>query len=164
MVKCPICGESFDRNSEEYVQVKRRYAHKSCFEKLRDERTKEQKDLDALEDYIKTLFKIDFVDARIRQQINKMRRDYGYSYSGILKSLVYFFEVKGNSIEKANGGIGIVPYVYQKAYEYYYELHIAKEKNKGKDLSNLISNTRTVMIPSPKRRPRIKKLFSMEDE
>jgi hypothetical protein len=47
---------------------------------------------------------------------------YNYTYSGIHRSLEYFYEVKGNSLDKANGGIGIVPFVYQDAYNYYYSL------------------------------------------
>jgi len=30
-VKCPICGETFDRDKEAYVQVSaKRYAHEHC--------------------------------------------------------------------------------------------------------------------------------------
>jgi hypothetical protein len=43
-----------------------------------------------------------------------------YTYSGIKRTLEYFYEVKKNSIEKANGGIGIVPWVYEEAKRYYY--------------------------------------------
>ena len=32
-VKCLFCGEQFDRDSVEFVQVKNRYAHKECFDK-----------------------------------------------------------------------------------------------------------------------------------
>ena len=78
----------------------------------RTETSKRSKDKEELNEYIKKLFKIDYVDARIQKQIKQYVEEYHYSYSGIRKALIYFFEIKGNSIEKSNGGIGIVPYVY----------------------------------------------------
>ena len=66
--------------------------------------------------------KIDYVDARIQLQIKQYINDYNFTYSGIRKALIYFYEIKGNSIDKANGGIGIVPYVYKNAYNYYLAL------------------------------------------
>lgn len=32
---------------------------------------------------------------------------------------MYFFDIKQNSIEKANNGIGIVPYIYEEANQYF---------------------------------------------
>ena len=54
------------------------------------------------------------------------KKEKEYSYSGMRKTLKYFFEVRGNSIEKANGGIGIIPYVYDEAYIYWRALWEAK--------------------------------------
>ena len=42
----------------------------------------------------------------------KLYKDYhemGYSYSGMQKALYWHFELRHESIEKANGGIGIIP-------------------------------------------------------
>ena len=54
-----------------------------------------------------------------------------YTYSGILKTLKYWFEIKKGDLEKANGGIGIVPYVYDDAFLYWRGIWEAREKNKG---------------------------------
>ena len=113
LVKCFYCGESFDANSTPFVMVNsRRYAHKSC---------KQEKDKRVLEEYIKELFGYTSIPPRVSKQIQNYVHDleHHYTYSGIYKTLKYFFEVKGNSIEKANGGIGIVPYVYQEAFTYW---------------------------------------------
>ena len=64
------------------------------------------------------LFKVDYIDARIRKQIKQYREEYNYTYSGIRKALIYHYEIKGGDKSKANGGIGIVPYVYENAYNY----------------------------------------------
>ena len=87
-VKCLFCGEQFDRDSVEFVQVKNRYAHKECFDKAEASKSQEEKDLKELEEYIMKMFNETFVNARIRQQIKRMREQYNYSYSGILKSLI----------------------------------------------------------------------------
>ena len=50
----------------------------------------------------------------------------------MLKALIYFYEVKGNSVEKANGGIGIIPWIYKDAYNYYYDLWMIKQRNKNR--------------------------------
>ena len=46
-----------------------------------------------------TPFNTDNINTRVQKQINSYIKDYGYSYSGILKALIYFFEIKENSIE-----------------------------------------------------------------
>ena len=70
---------------------------------------KEDLDKMKLEQYINKLFHTDYVDPRIQKQIKNYIKEYNFTYSGILKSLVYFYEVKQNPVEKSNDGIGIVP-------------------------------------------------------
>lgn len=102
--------------------------------------------------------------ARIKKQIKQFVEEYKCSYSGIKKTLIYFFEIKKNSIEKSNGGIGIVPYVYQEAAQYYYNLERAQKQNEALNIDNLQINRRVVTINSPKLKPKHKKLFSIEEE
>lgn len=90
--------------------------------------------------------------------------EYNFSYTGILKALIYFFEIKGNDIDKANDGIGIVPYIYKDAYNYYYSLWIAKQKNIDKDISNFIPKVKQITIKRPVRKERKRKLFTFLDE
>ena len=92
------------------------------------QKTKLQLDKENLEAYIKELFKEDFVNPRIVKQLKQFTKEYGYSYSGIHHTLVYFFGIKQNSILKARGGIGIVPYVYSDARAYYEKLHMVKKQ------------------------------------
>ena len=55
------------------------------------------------------LFNSDYVYAKIQKQIKDYVTNYNYTYSGIHKALVYYYEVKGNVFDegKAQGGIGI---------------------------------------------------------
>ena len=164
-VTCYYCGVKFDRDKEPTVQVSaRRYAHKECAEKHSVEKSEEEKDLESLEQYIMKLFDEPFVNARIKKQIKDYQKQYGYTYSGMLKALIWFFEVKGNSTEKANGGIGIIPYVYKDAYNYYYNLYLAQIVNQEKDVGQYQAKVREIVIQSPKAPPKKIRLFDLGED
>ena len=75
----------------------------------------------------------------VKKQIKEFKKEYDYSYSGMLKTLIWWYEIKGNSKEKANGGIGIIPFVYKDALTYYYSLYLAQ-----------LANENVESIPKPK--------------
>ena len=128
------------------------------------QKSQEIKDKEALEKYIMKMFNETYVNARVRKQINTYIADYNYTYSGILKALIYFFEIKGNSIDKANGGIGIVPYVYKDAYNYYYNLWLANQKNNDKIIEEYVPIIKEIKIPVPQRKIKKRNLFSFLDK
>ena len=110
------------------------------------------------------MFSTDFINPRIRKQIKDYVEQYKYTYTGITKTLMYFFEVKKNPIEKANGGIGIVPYVYQNAYNYFYELWLAQQKNKEVQIELYQPRVKEIVIPRPERKIKKRPLFTFLDE
>lgn len=110
------------------------------------------------------IFKTTYIDPRIRKQIKQYIDEYHYTYSGIHKALIYHFEIKGGLIEKANGGIGIVPYVYQQAYRYYYALWEAQQRNVDKQVEEYVPKVKEIVIPNPQRQVKKRKLFSFLDE
>lgn len=131
-VICKYCGQRFNRDVEPFVEVgSRRYAHKDCADKVDASMTQEEKDYYKLEEYIKKLFSIDTISAKIKKQIHDFRQEYGYTYSGMLKTLYWWYEIKDNSIELSQEGIGIVPFVYNQAEKYFYALYMAKMFNDG---------------------------------
>lgn len=125
---------------------------------------KEDSDKMKLEQYINKLFHTDYVDPRIQKQIKNYIKEYNFTYSGILKSLVYFYEVKQNPVEKSNDGIGIVPWVYKQAFNYYYAIWLAQQKNTNKTVENYIPKETEIIIPRPKPKPYRKHLFSFLDD
>lgn len=164
-VKCLYCGKTFSREVEEYVQVnKLRYAHKICYDQHMADISQEEKDLIALNNYIKKLFNITSITPRIHKQIEDYHNEKNYTYSGILKSLIYFFQIKGNSIEKANGGIGIVPYVYEDARNYYTAIWMAQQQNSAKPIEQYKPTIVEIHIPPPQRKEHKNKRFSFLDE
>jgi hypothetical protein len=164
-VICKYCGERFDREAEPAVLVSaRRYAHEKCAEKIENEKSQEQKDIEALDKYIMNLFHIDCISAKIKKQIKTYIEEYHYTYTGILKTLIYWFDIKNNSIDKANGGIGIVPWAYGSAMEYYYNMYLAQTANKDKDIKNYKTNVRNIEIAPPQTTTKRIKLFNLDDE
>ena len=101
---------------------------------------------------------------RVKAQIKKFVEDYNYTYSGIMKALQYHYEIKGGDKSKANGGIGIVPYVYQQAYEYHYKLWLAQQKNKDVEVSQYTPKVVEIVISRPQRKPKKRPRFTFLDE
>ena len=147
-VICKYCKERFDRDKESFVEVgARRYAHKFCADKIDAAIPQEEKDYNNLEKYIKQLFKIDKINAKTKKQIRDFKQEYGYTYTGMLKTLYWWYEIKGHTIELARDGIGIVPFIYEDAEKYYYTLYLAKIVNEK--VQEYKTKTVEVEIPPP---------------
>lgn len=161
-VTCLYCKKSINKNQDEYIQISNsKYAHLTCSEL---EAKREKTDAEKLDDYIMKLFNYDYVPPRAKKQINNFIQEYNYTYSGMLKALIYFYEIKGGSVEEAHGGVGIIPFIYQDAYNYYYNLWLANQKNQNKELNKYIPQTIEIKIPVPQRKIEKRKLFSFLDE
>ena len=155
----------FDRDKEPFKQIsERRYAHLTCAIAAENEKSQAEKDKEDLENYIMNLLGEEFISPKVRKQISNYIETYNFTYSGMKKALVYFYEIKGNDKSKANGGIGIIPYVYRDAYNYYYSIWLANQKNEDKIVPNYKPIVREVRIPPPQLKPRKRRLFSFFEE
>ena len=126
--------------------------------------TQEEKDIAAFYQYAKELFKEDYNYVLTKKLAENYVKD-GYSYSGMLKSLKWYYEKEGNSVEKSNGSIGIIPYVYQQARSYYYSLYQTQLMNQEKDLSNFkTAKERIINIESPRANVRPPRLWFEGDD
>ncbi len=157
-VKCVNCGLIFDRDKVPFVPVgSRRYAHANCSDYLED-----TQDLEELEAYILKTLKLDYIDAKTRLQLNNFRDIQNYTYKGMLKSLTYFHEVRGNQLT----GVGIIPYVYEQAQKYYAALWLTRQTNEAKPIEQYIAPVeRIICIPEPQSPKRdLRRLFNFIDE
>ena len=162
MVKCIYCGEQFDRNAEPFVAVNsRRYAHQRCYDKEESAKTQGEKDYEELCKYIKQKFGLQTISAKITRQITDYKKQYNFSYSGMLKALTWWFDVKHNTLEGTNGGIGILPYIYNDAKTYYYGLYLAQMANQDKILKIEVEE---IEIAPPQAYVRPPKLFNIGEE
>jgi hypothetical protein len=173
IVKCAICGANFDRDNEQAVRHgARRYSHATCepdnkdFVPLVEKKPKKIKapkkevnpDAAALDAYIYSLFGDKTNWAMVKKQIKKYQEEEGYSLTGILKSLIYFYEVQHNSIDKSNYAIGIVPFCYGAAKEYYYNLWLAQQQNQDKVFQ---AKEKEVVIKAPRKPEMFKRFFDL---
>ena len=161
-VTCAYCQKPMSKKDADCVMIGNgKYVHKGCQEL---EEKREKTDKEQLEDYIKELFGTTYIDPRVRAQIKKYVEDFNYTYSGIRKALIYHYEIKGGDKSKANGGIGIVPYVYEHAFNYYYNLWLAKQKNKDVEVEQYTPKIKEIVIPRPERKIKKRPLFTFLDE
>lgn len=149
-VKCPGCGEYFDKDQFPHEHIKNRYWHKDCYLKTTQNAIKDNNDRLLLEKYICELFSVDFIPPRIAKQIKDFTTNYHHTHSGILGTLKFWYEIKKNSIEKANTGIGIVPFVYEDAKKYYLTIYNSSEKNKNVKDEDFNTKNITIRIKAPK--------------
>ena len=162
-VICIYCKQKFDRDKESFVQISdRRYAHKACAEKNQIQKSQADKDYEELTNYIEKLFGIGYVSAKVAKQIKDFRETYAYTYSGMLGTLVYWYEIKKAQIDKAQGGIGIIPYIYEQAKEYYGKIKQANELNA--DIKNYKIQFKEITIEAPKPELRQPRLFKLEED
>lgn len=161
--QCIYCKEYIKKSDPECVNIYgQKYAHKEC-KKKEDERPKSEEE--QLHLYILSLFELDYVPPRIKKQITQYINDYNFTYTGIQRSLQYFYEVKHNPIEgKYKDNIGIVPFIYSEARKYFYDIFLAQKKNENKDISSYKPKVEEVRIPIPQRKVKKRKLFSFLDE
>ncbi|WP_311541948.1 hypothetical protein [Staphylococcus chromogenes] len=149
LVKCPFCG--IKDNRELMVKVGNRYWHDVCrmeYEKEQEtkmskearEKERDKQEYKDLIEYICELFDCDKPNGIVFKQIKELHNaPYNYRYKAIQMALEYFFDIKNNSTAKARG-IGIVPYIYDEAAEFYTNLvtisnaNLDKETEKAKEI------------------------------
>lgn len=165
LVKCLYCGQIFDRNDPNipFEKIKNRYAHKCCVENQNALQVKEEKDQEAFYSYCKKVFGNNFDFVRTKKLAEGYVKKNNYSWSGMLKTLIYFYEVKKNDSSKANGSIGIIPYAYQQAHDYYFSIWAAQQVNSDKKIEEYIPEVIEIRIPPPEPKPLKRKLFSFLD-
>lgn len=148
-VKCPICNEDFDTDKVAWLPYgKRRYAHKSCMEKVQNVNVpaSDQNGYEAFRasalaalaesrvnstsimDYCHWLFSGKGNYVLIGQQLEQYLNGYNFTPAGVMRTLYWFYELTGHSKENWNS-IGIVPYVYHEAKEFYLKKYVSDTTN-----------------------------------
>lgn len=175
--KCVICSNWIEKE-DETVPYKNRLAHVQCFNSMMKMAVKsnsekkavkskkakkinpkstvlgdclteeESKQKRSLISYIEELFG-EKANAKTYTQIKNLMRDYPYfTYVGLEQSIRFFFEIKENPI--TNQGLGIVPYVYDQAQEYFKNLGEVQSHNASISNVNELYAHKKVRIAPPK--------------
>ena len=147
-VICPYCGQQFDKDKEEFVKVwnGKRYAHTVC--------------VDILEKMQKILGS-KCNKTKINKQIKQFIED-DKTPQGILQALNYWYDVKNSDPNLAGGGIGIVPFIYEEAENYYQKKEYYKQISK-QEIKDYIDKPKKTVNISRKyvRKPKRVKLFTI---
>lgn len=133
LVKCAFCGRQVDKDVS--VRYRDKNYHSDCAE--------EAKNRDELGQYIVDLFHLKAPGPRNYAMIKKFYEENHFTYKGMLYSLKYFYEIKNNPIDKANQSIGIIPWVYEEAKEYFERI-----VNKTNTLTKIVSEQMEKEEPS----------------
>lgn len=96
----------------------------------------------------------------------------GYTYKGMTRALIYCYEIKNNPTFKANERIGIIPYVYEEAKEYYQKKEEQMKEIEKNAIKISEKGEQFILVkaePEPERRDIYKKIdfinpFDIEEE
>ena len=143
-VKCLECGKEFYKDKEECVKVKNRYCHAECYKTL----THRNEERAKLIDFINNLYYPTEVNWKLVGAQIKRYKDEGMTYTGMRLTLEYFFSIRKNDLSKSRG-VGIIPYVYDQARNYYMKLEkdkmrkaeIESTQTEPKQTTNIITIT-----------------------
>lgn len=151
-VKCPYCGQSFQREDTEFIQLGRRYAHKKCVNII-----------EQIHEYMRHILGIEYSYSKIDSQIKLFTTKEGMSVDSIYKTLIYWYDIKKSSTTQANGGIGIVPYVYSDYLKYIKEQYENSQINKNKNIKDFVGQDSIEVIgkATPIRKPRHIKFYEL---
>lgn len=161
IVKCAICGLSFDRDKVPAVKHgARRYSHPECEASQEVQENKETSDYSLLKDYINEIFDKKVNWPLVAKQIKDYKENYGYTYSGMRGTLKFAVEVQRQDTSKFKG-VGIIPIAYLPAKEYYSKIKKAQDANRDEIIE---FETIVLKVEAPKIKRRADKAFSFLDE
>ena len=151
IVKCSLCGLGVLK--AEAVRHKNKNYHADCKAKKIEK--------EELSEYICRLFSLKAPGPRINAQLKSFFEKYpNYTHKGIKQALEYFYEIQKKPIEKANQGIGIVPYVYDSAQEYFNNISLRQERVAQALSNSLDAQTQTIVV---KKQEKKKQLYDLNN-
>lgn len=166
LVKCKYCGQSLDKRQDNwiYIEKSRRYAHKDCLRTITPE-IQQERDRDELAEYIRSKFgEEEYKNPKTWVMVERCYKQ-KMTPKGIFNTLTYMIDIKHKVTEST--GLGLIPYYYKEAQEYFIQTQLAQEKNKitiAETDTNNFYNEVEVCIKSPQRQKQKKKLFTFLDE
>lgn len=122
--KCKICSKVIQ---DKGVTSNKQHYHENCYSKQQQA----EKNRMVLCEYIAKKRGISFPPVFILMQIKQMKEKYKFSYSEMYKTLYYAYEIKQMPMSDEYG-IGIIPYLHDKAQDFFKENQRLRKVNKGK--------------------------------
>jgi len=130
IVHCRVCGGNIDRENDAdgtwFSPAKNYFYHVKCYDtwkKKKDDIHSEANEKlwkDAVYEYLKRDMKIVVDFQKFNSQWNSLIKK-NRTPKGIYFTVRYFYEIQKGDKDKAQGGIGIVEYIYEEACAYWCE-------------------------------------------
>ena len=174
-VRCRICHKEINKKTMKedidwIMPTNRYYYHKSCYNDWKRQAEDIKYTLNE-ELYKKSMLDYLTKDLRMSPNYSKIMKQWdslikkGKTPKGIFISLKYYYEVMNGDTTKADGGIGIVPYIYDDAAKYW----VDREKRETGILEKIErqirekNNQATVIVYQNTPKKKKKKEVSLED-
>lgn len=176
VIQCRICGKKFDTNDgvvniDWVMPSKGFYYHKDCYDNWRRKKNDPTASADdemwfeSLKEYLSKDIKAQVNWPKLTSQWNNFLKQ-GKTAKGIYFTIRYFYDIAGGDPKKAQGGIGIVPEIYQESSAYWYERN-QKEKDTVKKIEELVMARQqqkvVILKPTKKNIKTDKARFSLAD-
>ena len=122
---CRTCKKYFDIDStpkDEWIMPSKGwYYHTKCYNDWKNNQNNVTDDDWVLHiyDFLARDLKVSYNYHMCEAQRKKFIKENKFTNKGIYFTLKYFYEIKHNSWDKGNGGLGIIPYVYKEATQYW---------------------------------------------
>ncbi len=139
-LKCPVC-ESYNYK-EEAIYYQKRYYCKVCYEN----KTKESNDYKNLIQFICDIYEINVPTGFMFAQIKNFKEQYNYTYKGMELTLDYFYNVKTDNTPDTDKGLGIIPYIYEEAKQFFIEKRNIKKNTEGIDIQGITNIVNVIHI------------------
>ena len=123
MPKCRICEKPIDKDVDDWIMPSKNwYYHRKCYTDWKVSDTHDDKDwINLIYDFIARDLKVSYNYHMCEKQRKKYISEQKYTNKGIYFTLKYFYEIKNGDWSKGHGGLGIIPYVYGDATQYWTE-------------------------------------------
>ena len=156
-VKCPICGEIFNRDKIENVHLGNRYFHKDCL-------SEDDIYRDKIFQFLKSVWG-QYTYIKINNQIKNYCLTLKCRVKNIYEDMMYFFDVKKNDFQTYKNTLGIIPFIHEEAQKYYANItrkEIEKEKI-ALQLEEQINKDFEIIHISKELKQRKKRIFEIEE-
>lgn len=125
--------EQLDKKSKE---IKTKKTVKRPKAELKDGLSDEEyKDKQEYYNYLKQILNTDKLTAKIYALSDRYLTQYGWSWAGMKNALVYMNEIKEK--ELTGDVVGLLPFVYEEAEEFFEEIRRVEEYNKDISVKNM---------------------------
>lgn len=175
--KCPGCGGTVTPSlTGDVVAPNRRHWHPNCYEaylKKPKKKTVSVSSDDPIKKlsippeaenlffYCKRVYGLDFNAPIFTRQLKALQSE-GFSIPEISATIKWFYEIERKSPQEVKTPLGMIPYAYKEAMDYYREIQKAVSANEGKVLTE--SPPQEVVIQSPTREQKRSRRFKFLEE